>query len=415
MSPIKGEGTVYQRKSDNMWVCAIDLGTDETGRRRRKTVTAKNKADLIAKRRKLIRDLEDGIDIIHTNMTVAAWLDRWHQDIAKARLHPGVWTNYRTHLDRHIKPAIGKQKLADLGPAHIRAMHKRIADTPSRNGGGKVSGSLVLACHSVLAKALKDAVREGLIRDNPCDRVDRPVPKYQQREPLTADDAKQLLLSSGESGDPLAAMWATALLTGSRQSELMGLTWDRVNLDTGTIDLEWQLQHLPSRHGCTKPGGEPRCGIKRAGMCPQRILDVPDGFEHQHVHRSLCFTRPKTSTSIRYIPIPPLLVQALATHRETAIDNEWGLVWARKDGTPYGHREIQIAWKAAVEKAGLPPCHMHATRHTTASLLLELGVPMEVIAQILGHSTILTTRGYAHANLEMAQKAMAQLGQALTN
>lgn len=415
MAPIKGEGSVYQRASDGMWVCAIDLGTDETGRRRRKTVTAKSKADLIAKRRKLIRDIEDGIVVTHSNMTVEAWLKRWHQDIAKKRLKPRVWADYGGQIDRHIVPAVGKVKLAKLGPAQVRAMHDRIAATKSKTGDGLVGGRVVAVCHSILAKALKDAVREGLIRDNPCDRVDRPVVRSEKREPISADDAKQLLLSSGQAGDQLASMWATALLTGSRQSELMGLTWDRVDLEAGTIDLEWQLQALPFRHGCVPAGKEPSCGRKGGGWCPKRQHDVPAGYEFRPVRNALCFTRPKTSSSIRFIPIPPLLVQALAARREVAAVNEHLLVWTKVDGTPFTHPEVQGAWRAATERAGIPACDMHATRHTTASLLLELGVPMEVIAQILGHSTILSTRGYAHANLEMAQKAMAQLGQALTS
>lgn len=412
MAPIKGEGSVYQRKSDGMWVCAIDLGTDETGRRRRKTVTAKNKPDLITKRRKLIRDIEDGILVVHSNMTVEAWLDRWHQDIAKKRLKPRVWVDYRQLIERHIKPAIGKQKLSKLGPANIRAMHDRIAATPSARGDGNVGGRVVAICHSILAKALKDAVRDGLIRDNPCDRVDRPIARSKAREPLTADYAKKLLLSSGNTGDPLAAMWATALLIGARQSELMGLTWDRADLTAGTLDLSWQLQQLPFRHGCSK--ATPTCGRKTAGTCPKRQIDAPAQYEYEQVHGGLCFTRPKTTSSIRLIPIPPLLVQALAQRKAEAVDNPHGLVWTDAAGNPYRHIEVQKAWHAATEAAGVPRCDMHAARHTAASLLLELGVPMEVIAQILGHSTILTTRGYAHANLEMAQQAMSKLGRALT-
>ena len=413
MAPIKGEGSVYQRKSDGMWVCALDLGVDETGRRRRKTVTAKNRADLITKRRKLIRDIEDGLVVTHAGMTVEAWLDRWHNDISKRRLKPRVWTGYGSQIERHIKPAIGKHRLDKLTPAHVRAMHDRIANTPSTRGDGMVSARVVEVCHNILSRALRDAVNEGLVRDNACDRVDRPTANSREREPITVDNAKQLLLSAGEAGDTLAAMWAAALLLGARQSELMGLTWDRVDLKAGTVDLSWQLQQLPFRHGCAPAGKPATCGRKIGGACPKRAHDVPRGYEHTPVEGGLCFTRPKTKSSIRVVPIPPLLVQALAAQQAVAADNEHNLVWTRDDGTPWRHKQVLEAWRKATERAGIPQCDMHSTRHTTASLLLELGVPMEVIAQILGHSTILSTKGYAHINLEMAQKAMAQLGQAL--
>jgi len=414
MSIIRGDSKPYQRKSDGLWVAAIELGTDETGRRKRVTVAAKTKADVINKRRKKIREIEDGIVVAHPNMTVEAWLDRWHHNISKRRLKPRVWAGYGSQIERHIKPAIGKHKLSKLTPAHVRAMHDTIAATPSKRGGGMVSSRVVEVCHNILSRALRDAVNEGLVRDNVCDRVDRPTVRSREREPITVDNAKKLLLSAGEANDTLAAMWAAALLLGARQSELMGLTWDRVDLKAGTIDLSWQLQALPFRHGCVATGKDPTCGRKTGGNCPKRAHDVPRDYDFVPVDGGLCFTRPKTRASIRIVPIPPLLVHALAAHKAASTASAHGLVWVRADGKPWRHTQVLAAWREATERAGIPSCDMHATRHTTASLLLELGVPMEVIAQILGHSTILSTKGYAHISLEMAQKAMAQLGEALT-
>lgn len=418
MAPIKGEGSVYQRASDGMWVCAIDLGTGPDGKRKRKTVTAKTKADLITKRRKLIRDIEDGITVTHTGMTVAAWLTRWHTDICKPRVHPRVWTDYGYQIDRHISPAIGKARLDKLTPSMVRDMHRTIAATPKRVGRGTsktetVSSRTVEVCHNVLSKALKDAVREGLLRDNPCDRVDKPRVRSQERKPITAEQAKAVLLAAAEAGDPYVAMWTAALLVGARKSELLGLTWDRVDLDVGSVDLAWQLQQIPWRHGCGK-GPDWPCGKKATRACPKKARDVTDDFEYAPVYEGLCFTKPKTSASIRNVPAPQLLVQALAAHRAVAVDNTWGLVWSRPDGTPVRHKDAVDAWHTACDRAGVPRCDMHATRHTAATLLLELGVSPEVIAQILGHSTILSTKGYMHVDRSLAKSALAQLGDALT-
>lgn len=414
MSVIKGEGSVYQRKSDGMWVCAIDLGTGPDGKRKRKTVTAKNRPALIKKRRDLIRDLEDGINVTHSSMTVAAWLDTWMTDICKPRVRPRVWVNYQSQIKNHIKPAIGKAKLDKLTPTMVRNMHRQIADTPKKNGAGNISSRTVEVCHNILSKALKDAVREGLLRDNPCDRVDRPKVKSTERRPITAEQAKAVLLAAADAGDPLTAMWTAALLLGARKSELLGLTWDRVDLEAGTVDLAWQLQQLPWRHGCGKKRGDVwPCGKKTPRACPKREHDVEADFEHETVWEALCFTRPKTSSSIRLIPAPVMLSQALALHRGTAVANKWGFVWTRPDGTPIRHDEAVEAWHAACARAGVPKCDLHATRHTTATLLLEANVSPEVIAQILGHSTIVSTRGYMHVNRQLAQDALGRLSDAL--
>lgn len=421
MTPIKGEGSVYQRKSDGMWVCAIDLGTGPDGKRRRKTVTARNKPDLIAKRRQLIRDIEDGINVAHTGMTVAAWLDKWHADICKPRVHPRVWSDYGSQIETHLKPNIGKAKLDKVTPTMVRDMHKAIAATPKRVGRGvSTSGELVSSrtvevCHNILSRALKDAVREGLLRDNPCERVDKPKVRSVERKPITADQAKAVLLAAEGAADPFTAMWTAALLLGARKSELLGLTWDRVDLQSGTVDLAWQLQQLPWRHGCgTQRGKVWPCGKMAPKACPRRLQDVEADFEYVRVHEALCFTRPKTSASIRLIPAPALLTQALAAHKATATENAHGLVWTRGDGTPVRHKDAVEAWHKACDRAGVPKCDLHATRHTAATLLLELGVSPEVIAQILGHSTIVSTRGYMHVNTQLAAGALTQLGQALT-
>lgn len=419
MAVIKGEGSVYKRASDNMWVCAIDLGTDPSGKRRRRTVTAKTKDGLVTKRRQLIRDIEDGIVVTHPSMTVSAWLDRWHTDICKPRVHPRVWSDYGYQIESHIKPHIGKARLGKLTPGMVRDMHKKIAATPKRVGRGvsqtgeTVSGRTVEVCHNILSRALKDAVREGLIRDNPCAKLDKPKVKSVERLPINADQAKAVLVAAAKAGDPYTAMWTAALLLGARKSELLGLTWDRVDIGKGTINLEWQLQQIPWRHGCGKQGAAWPCGKKAARACPRKQREVNTDFEFHPVYEGLCFTRPKTSASIRNLPAPPMLVQALAGHKAAAVPNKWGLVWARPDGTPVRHREAVEAWHRACDRAGVPRCDLHATRHTTATLLLEAGVSPEVIAQILGHSSILSTKGYMHVNQQLAQQALAQLGDTL--
>jgi integrase len=418
MAAIRGEGSIYQRKSDGMWVCAIDLGTGPDGKRRRKTVTAATKTALVKKRRQLIRDIEDGIVVTHAGMTVGAWLDVWHADICKTRVRPRVWADYGYAIERHLKPNLGKARLDKLTPPMIRDLHKAIAATPKRVGRGTsktetVSARTVEVCHNILSAALKDAVREKLLRENPCLLVDKPSVKSRVREPITVEQAKALLLTS--KGDPLAAMWATALLTGARKSELLGLTWDRVDLDAGTVNFAWQLQQVPWRHGCgTRRDGVWPCRKQAARACPRKVRDVTPDFEFQPVYEGLCFTRPKTSASIRMVPIPQLLVQALRAHQEASKPNRWGLVWAQPSGLPVKHRDAVEAWHAACDRADIPRCDLHATRHTTASLLMELGVPAEVIAAILGHATILSTKGYLHTSNPMAQQALAQLGSALT-
>lgn len=415
MAKVKGEGSIYQRASDGRWCASVDLGYDGQGRRQRKVVTAKTRGEVIKKRRAMLRDVEDGVVLSSTSSpTVSSWLTHWLDSIARERLHPRVHRNYVSQVNRHIIPAIGRYKLDKLTPADIRAMHKKIGGTTKASGEGNVSTRTVEVCHNTLSRALKDAVREGLIRDNPCDRVDRPKVKANTREGLTAEAAKAILAAAAPADD-LASMWAAALLVGARKSELTGLEWDRVDFERHTIDLSWQLQILSWVHGCgaVDKDGVGRCGKMRPSACPDRSRDVPDQFDYRECRGALCWTRPKTRSSMRVVPMPALLEQALLRHRETAPSNEHGLVWVRPDGHPWLPDQALERWYAACDAAGVPRVVMHSTRHTTATLLLEAGVAPEVIAQIVGHSTILSTRSYMHVDLSLAAAALGRLGDLL--
>lgn len=399
---VRGEGSIYHDEKRGLWIASIDIGTDGAGKRRRKKISRKSKAAVIKARRDFLRDIEDGVDVTSPNITVRAWLDHWHGAICKGRVSPNVWADYRGKLDLHIIPAIGAHKLDKLTAQHVRDMHTTIR--------GKGLGRTVEVCHNILSRALKDAYRERRVRFNVCEQMDKPKATSQARGAMTVDQAKSVLATAVKDDDPLASRWAAAILLGVRQGELLGLTWDRVDFQRHTIDLSWQKQDLPWRHGCNN-----KCAAGTPARCPKREADAPDGYEHRQIVNSSHWVRPKTSTSLRIIPMPPLLEAMLWRHAETSawLGSDHNLVWCREDSAPLRAITDREAWHSALARAGVPKMDLHCARHTTATLLLELGVPMEIIAQILGHASILTTRIYAHVDTSLAAEALGKLDTAL--
>ena len=231
--------------------------------------------------------------------------------------------DYETVIRRHLIPALGSIRLADLMADDVRRMHHDIT----------TSVSLVTAnkAHRVLSAAQSDALNDGLTSRNVAARLRTPTPPS-TRTPLTVGQAAAILATTA--ADRLGSRWAAALLTGARQGELLGLTWDRVDLQNATIDLVWQLQALGYRHGCTTGLGETACGASRSGSCPERQLDLPPGFEHRRFHGRQCLTRPKTSASVRIIPIPGRLADQLARHCDATASepSPHGLVWSTPTG-----------------------------------------------------------------------------------
>lgn len=389
-----GTGSLYQR-ADGMWVGSITL-PERAGKRRRKTVSSKTKSGAQAKLRELRKELDRAGDLETSSPTLTQWLDTWMKEIAFNQLKPRTFNGYRIYIEKHIKPEIGKTRLDKLTPTHVRRLHQRFSDLG-------LSSTTALQAHNILSKALTAAMQEGKISRNPADLVDRPRKAVSTRKALTADEARTLLLSVA-SDERQAIQWAIALFAGLRQSERLGLTREMIDLDRRTITVAWGLHRLKWQHGC---GGE--CSVKRAGSCPSRAMPIPDGMEAKQAYGGLWLLRPKSRAGWREVPIAPALHALLTAYFDAYEPGDEGIAFPRADGHPVDPRDDSKAWAVALEAAGLPHVPLHSARHTTATLLFELGIDERTRVAILGHSSATVTAGYTHVTDSIAQSAMQRL------
>jgi integrase len=213
--------------------------------------------------------------------------------------------------------------------------------------------------------------------------------------------------------------WSVALGLGLRQGEALGLRWQYVDLDGGTLTVRWQLQRFAWRHGCADPH---TCGkvrhrddclsgcTRHARSCPQRIGG------------GLQLTELKSEKSRRTIALPPQLVAALKTHRAGQLHERmtagpaWSdgdFVWCQPNGRPIGNHADWDEWNALLKAAGIRRVRVHDARHTAATLLLAQGVDQRVVMGILGHSQISMTSQYAHVLPQVMTDAAERIGRAL--
>jgi integrase len=399
-----GDGTLF-RRGDGYWVGGVELAPGFDGKRRFKRIVRKSRNDCVVALRNLKKDVDAGRVTGATSTSVAKWLAYWQSDILPHRnIKPGTALSYAGIIRNHIAPHLGAKRLDKLHPADIRNLYTTLQDT--------VGGRSAQKADQVLRLALAAAVRDGILGVSVMDRVDKPAHTTKDATVFSAATSMHIIATAlATQGDMWGTRWALGFTTGARESEILGLEWDRVDLEAATVDISWQLQRQQKSHGCGRPvDGAYPCGRTRSSFCPGADWKFPPGMVWRDCEATLVFTKPKTKAGNRIVPLVPAMVDALRALRTDQGPNPHGLVFHHPDGTPITQDQDQKQWKRLLADAGVPHAPQHSIRHSTATLLMEANVDSHVVQTVIGHSNVAVTRGYQHVDLELARRAWANLG-----
>jgi integrase len=360
------EGTIYQRK-DGRWAAGVHLGY-ANGKRVRKWVIARSRKEVADKLAVVLKARDENRPIPDQRQKLGPFLRQWLDDVAKPTLRASTYDSYDSILKLHLIPGLGRIAVAKLTPAEVQAFLN-----------AKLSSGLsprrVEYIHAVLRRALVTAERWGLASRNVARLVDVPRVPHHEIRPLTPEQAHQLIDATAD--DRYQALYVTAMATGLRQGELLGLRWDDIDLD---------VRRLSVRHSLGRVNGK------------------------------LVLLEPKTTRSRRMVVLPEIAVTALRARRTRQLMERlvagprWvdtGHVFATSVGTALDGATVTHSFKRALERAGLPHSRFHDLRHTAATFLLGQGFTLEDVKNLLGHSSIvLTSNTYGHV-VEQRQREVA--------
>jgi integrase len=354
----------------------VDLGPDPvTNKRRQRKKTFTTKREAQAGLTAWLASIDNGTAVERSRQTVAEMVEYWLDTYARPNTRPATLEGYTIAVRVHIIPALGNIPVQKLGPDMLQKFY---ADKLAAGCGPRT----VQLCHLHISQALKQAMRLGLVSRNVADLVT--PPRWTRREMTiwTLDEARRFLSVADQSHH--GPIWALALATGMRRGELLGLRWQDVDWERGTVSV---------RQTVTVLGGASHIGP------------------------------PKTKSARRTITVQIEVLDALKEHRRAqnerrlAVGPVWqdyDLVFSTGIGTPINPGNLDRDFYRLVARAGVPRIRIHDLRHTNVTLSLRETGDIKAVSQRVGHANVSITLGtYAHVLPDQHQEVAKKVGRAL--
>lgn len=371
-----GEGSLRKR-SDGRWEGRYTAGRDPvTGKAIYKNVLAKTQKEC---KEKLERAIEKNgkVDVVRSGKyTVAEWVRLWFETYSKPSIREQTAYYYNNYIEKHIVPGIGSIRLDKLTTIQIQQFYNKLKTSGRvqryehielKDKG--LSNRFIHGIHGVLRSALEQAVKERLITSNPAEGCKLPKIEKKEMKVLLPEQIGAYLQEANRRG--LLPAYYLELTSGLRRGELLALLWTDLDVENMTISVTKQVNRI---------NGE------------------------------LKVSQPKTSNSIRTIPIPKQAVDLLILEHEKHPDNPY-MFPSPKTGTMYDPDSFRHTHEKILAAAGIEHIRFHDLRHTFATLSLQNGVDVKTLSNTLGHySAGFTLDTYTHATQRMKREAADTIG-----
>ena len=396
----QGSGTIRQR-ADGTWEARFVAGHDPgTGKPVRKSVYAKTQKEVRQKLAQAVAAVDNKSYREPCKMTLGEWLDIWVDTYLKD-VKPRTLKIYQDDIRLHIKPYLAAIKLNELDTHTVQRFFNTLLKSgkrvPKRDKEGKIvkkdgktvyegaplSSKTVKNVHGVLHGALRQAVVNRYIPINPADGDFCKLPKIQKQEIKPLDEVQIADFLKAIHGDQFEELFLVTLFTGLRQGEVLGLTWDCVDFDNGTLLVNKQMQLHQEQ------------GIKAYQLVPTK------------------------NSKSRTITAAPSVMSLLKRRRAIQAQQhlEAGPLWQGSDlvftdelGRHLTKSSVYRSFKKIVAAIGRPDARFHDLRHSYAVAAIRSGDDIKTVQGNLGHATAAFTLDvYGHVTDQMKQASAARM------
>lgn len=342
-------------RGDRKFLVRVYLYRDEKGKRVYRSQTVNG---TVSEARRTLASMQTKADsgsiVASTRETVRDYLAWWLESCHKPTVAESTYRTTEQRIRLYVLPHVGHYQLQKLTPSIVQGAYAALNE--------QVEAQMVVHAHRALSQALSKAVKLGRISRNPCDDAD--LPRVARSEMRTLTPAQVYLFLEGTADHNLSALWHLLFLAGLRPAEALALRWSDI------VDGAARIQRT-LRHG---------------------------------IGNTWYIDEPKTEKSRRTVPLTETTIDSLTALQRSAR----GIGDAQLFSSPMS--TVSHAFRAALDRLGLPRVRLYDTRHTHATLLLGAGENLKVVSERLGHSTIaLTANIYSHVTPTMQAGAVLKL------
>lgn len=378
----QGAGSIRQRP-DGRWEGRVTLGTDPgTGKPIRKSFYGDTQKAVRQALSQAVAAVDTGSYFEASNMTLARWVQIWLDEYCGDKKWSTV-KHYKAQAKTHIVPKLGAVRLSALATPQVQAFYNGLTR-------GGLAPKSVRNVHGILTKCLSTAVSVGYLKVNPCNAAI--LPRVQKTEIKPLDDAQVKEFLKATDGDEYGIMLKVILFTGLREGEALGLTWDVIDFNAGTIKVCKQLQKRP-----IADGGFTFAPLKNNKT---RILK-PAPYVMNLLRQRRCEEAEQRLAAGEFWQ---------GWQNET--EREAALVFTNALGEHIHPQTLVRHFKKIVTEMGIPSARVHDLRHTFAVLSLQNGDSVKTVQDALGHATAAFTLDvYAHTSERMKDESAARMEQ----
>ncbi len=375
-----GEGSIVKIK-ENQWRGAVVIGRDLTGNLKRKWFTGKTRKEVADKMHSILALISTGDYIEPSKTSFGEWLDVWLSEYKKNVLKPTTYDSYETNIKCHLKSGLGHISLKDLKTFDIQ----RFVNSKYESGS---STALIRKLKNIIHGSLKQAIVNQLVTKNVSEGVILPTHKQKEIRVFTKEEEKAFI--EALKGDRLEVAFKLDMVSGLRIGELLGLTWDCVDLENGIINIKQSLI---------------------------RVKDRSKNSENKNLYYVENTT--KTKSGKRKVPIPKSAVAMLEKFKKL---QEWekrtaeglyednNLLFCTALGNRLIPKNADRSFKRVAEIAGITGASIHSIRHTYATRLFEKGIAPKTVSDLLGHKNVSHTLDvYTHVLPDVKSEAVETL------